>query len=360
MQRRQFLTRVSAGVLGVGVAGCTNLIETEAVREEGGGGEPPLVEDRPDAVYIPTHREGMEMIGMGEAGDYTVGLTYSFPHRFWTVTGTDTESVNIRSDDDVHLMASVWDDETDTVLPVGAGLSMEIERSGEFITEKSPWPMLSQNMGFHYGDNFSLDGDGTYTVTVSIGGMDIPRFGDLNGKFEERASTTIEFDYSAEDRDEITFEQFEDRQGEREALDLMEMDMMPVSTVLAPEGLPGRVVGEGESGDASFVVSVIEDGSFVDAESAYLLVSPRTPYNRIPLPMMSISFTIERDGEVIDEESLQDGIEPSAGYHYGAAIEDIITGDILKLNVESPPQASRHEGYETAFIEMPSVELTVG
>lgn len=34
--------------------------------------------------------------------------------------------------------------------------------------------MLSQDMGFHYGDNFALEGDGTCAVTVSIGGMDTP------------------------------------------------------------------------------------------------------------------------------------------------------------------------------------------
>lgn len=150
MKRRQFLT--GTGTLGVaGVAGCTDFVETEEVGEDGDGarsggdvgGEPPVVDDRPAAVYVPTHREGMEMIGTSEAGDYAVGLTYSFPHRFWVVTGTETERVDVRGADDVHLMATVWDDETGTVLPVGAGLSMEIERDGEFVAEKSPWPMLS-------------------------------------------------------------------------------------------------------------------------------------------------------------------------------------------------------------------------
>ena len=369
MNRRQFLTGAAAVGVG-GAAGCTDFVETQEVDEDGngarggesgggnGGGEPPVVEDRPDAVYVPTHREGMEMVGTGEAGDYTVGLTYSFPHRFWVVTGTETERVEVRAEDDVHLMATVWDGETETVLPVGAGLSMEIERDGEFVAEKSPWPMLSQSMGFHFGDNFSLDGDGTYTVRVGIGGTDLARFGDFAGRFEERATAEIEFAYSAEERDRIPVERFEDRQGERGALEPMEMNMLPTSVLPAPEDLPGRVVGEGESGDARFVVGAVESPPFVE-EGAYLYVSPRTPYNRVPLPMASLSFRQARDGETIAEGSLREALEPSAGHHYGAPVDGIESGDSLTVAVDSPPQASRHEGFETAFLEMPDVEATV-
>lgn len=112
---------------------------------------------------------------------------------------------------------------------------------------------------------------------------------------------TIKFIYRAIDRDSITFERFEDRPGERGALDLMEMEMIPTSTIPTPEELPGRVVADGESGEARFVVSIVKEGSLVDAEDVYLFVSPRTPNNLIPLPMMSMSFSLERDGEVVDE-----------------------------------------------------------
>ena len=118
-----------------------------------------MLEDRPDAVYFPAHVEGMAMAGMGAAGDYRFGLMYSYPHRFWNVNGTESSLTEIASDDDVHLMATVWDAETRQVLP-DTGLSLEIERDGDLVSQEVIYPMLSQPMGFHYGANFGLDGDG--------------------------------------------------------------------------------------------------------------------------------------------------------------------------------------------------------
>ena len=34
-------------------------------------------------------------------------------------------------------------------------------------------------------------------------------------------------------------------------------------------------------------------------------------------------------------------------------------GDELSIAVETPPQTARHQGYETAFVEMPDVDLVV-
>lgn len=356
MDRREYLTGASA-ILAAASAGCSNLVEVRDDEEP--GGEPPVVEDRPDAVYVPTHVEGMEMIGMGEVGDYSVGLMYSFPHRFWTVSGTTRERVDIQEDEDVHLMATVWDPETETVLPVGSGISLSIERDGEFVTERSPWPMISQNMGFHFGDNFSLEGSGTYTVTASIAEMGIDRYGDFDGRFEEGGSAELEFEFAVSNLEDVSFERLDDRAGERDALDLMEMDVIPTSVAPEPADLPGRVVGEGESGDATFVVAAVEESPFVDGEGTYLLVSPRTPYNRIPLPMMSLSATLERDGDVVYDGSLRASIEPGAGYHYGTEVDQLSSGDELTIAADSPPQVSRHEGYETAFLDMPAVDLTV-
>lgn len=49
--RRAFLATTS--MLGVGsLAGCAGLVETEPVSRN----EPPILENRPDAVYYPTHR----------------------------------------------------------------------------------------------------------------------------------------------------------------------------------------------------------------------------------------------------------------------------------------------------------------
>jgi hypothetical protein len=344
-------------VAGLGLAGCTGLIDSTDA------GDSPdratVAEERSRAVYVPTHRDEMAMRGMSAAGDYHVGLMFTYPHRFWIVTGTDTERVDVREEDEVHLMATVFDEETGTVLPIGAGVSIEITQDGELVAEKAPWPMISQAMGFHYGDNFALDGDGTYDVTVSLSDAGLERFGDFAGQFESGASTTMELSYTTAERNELGIRQFEDRGGEPGAVSLMDMGMMPLSRTPAPEDLPGRVVAEATAGDAEFVVSAVGEAPFAADDGSYLLVSPRTPYNDVPLPMMSVSGRLQRGGEAVLDGQLSAGIEPSAGFHYGAAVDAIEAGDELTLTVDSPPQMSRHEGYETAFLDMDAIAVTL-
>jgi hypothetical protein len=357
MERREFLGAASA-FGAAGVAGCAGLFEDDG--EDGadeGSFEPALVEDRPDAVYYPTHAEGMEMAGMGSAGDLNVGLMYSFPHRFWIVNGTNAERVDVREEDAVHLMATLWDPETEMVLSVGGGLTMTVEKDGEILSEKPPWPMLSQNMGFHYGDNYALDGDGTYTVTVDPGSIGVNRFGAFADRFEHLGTAEIEFEYSEATRDSIPYRTLDDQAGERGAVDLMAMRNVPVSVAPAREELPGRIVGEGESGDADILVTAIDDPSFVPADS-YLAVSPRTPHNRVPLPMMALQARVERDDEEVYDANLRTAIHPDLGHHYWEPV-DVQSGDEITIDVRAGSQASRHEGYETAFRSTADVEFTV-
>jgi len=113
------------------------------------------------------------------------------------------------------------------------------------------------------------------------------------------------------------------------------------------------------SGDAKFVVTILEDASRFggDEEQKYLAVSPRTPYSRTMLPMMSLSGTLHRDGTPVFDGILQATIDPELRYHYGATVADVQTGDELTITVDSPPQTARHEGYETAFVDMPDVQV---
>ncbi|MDX1748477.1 MAG: hypothetical protein R3324_21300, partial [Halobacteriales archaeon] len=56
---------------------------------------------------------------------------------------------------------------------------------------------------------------------------------------------------------------------------------------------------------------------------------------------------------------LQATLDPDLGYHYGAAVPSLSSGDSVTVTVDGPPQVARHEGYEMAFLEMPPVTLTV-
>ncbi|PSP55415.1 fe2+ transport protein [Halobacteriales archaeon QS_1_67_19] len=316
------------------------------------------VEDKPDGVYVQPFLETMSMQGTTEVGDYKVAVMYTIPHRFWTMTGTERAEQPLPGDASVHLMAQVWDPETGTVLPE-VGLSVEITRDGDLVSEEVIYPMLSQRMGFHYGANFTLAGDGEYTVTLSIGGMQIRRTGAFEGRFGEAATAEIGLTYTEETRGEVQVREI-DQAGQRGALKPMDMEMVPVGLAPASDDLPRTVVGTAESDDARFVVSRVpadEADRFTDGEP-YLLVSARTPYNDLLLPMMGLEATVTRDGETVFDGRLERTLDSEVNYHYGTAVEGgLRSGDAIALSVAVPPQVARHQGYETAFLEMPETEL---
>ncbi|MFC7132918.1 MULTISPECIES: iron transporter [Salinibaculum] len=357
MRRRQFLAAGVAG-LSAATAGCSGFFETATTRT------PPLVENRPEAVYVPTHVEGMEMAGMASSGRYRFALTYSFPHRFWLVTGDRVRQVAIEDEQTVHLMLTAWDSETGTVIP-SSSASVTATKEGEtVVSNKQLWPMLSQNMGVHFGDNVALDGDGTYEVQVTFGPVETRRAGALAGALADRAEPTFTLEFSQSELDEVSYERLPDRQGERAAVDPMPMEMVPSGQLPAAEALPGTLLatgrGVGETGDGMFAITTLDSPpEGVDGEGTYLAVSARTPYNRYPLPFMSLAATLSKDGETVSDGDLTETLHPDLGYHYGAVVDSVPSQTTADIAVDAPPQIARHEGYETAFVDMDGISLTV-
>jgi hypothetical protein len=349
MRRRDLLGAAGAGAL-AGLAGCLDALG-------GAGGEPTPLADRPDAVYLPTHFEGMEMVGMEKSGPYACALTYTFPHRFWLVTGTRTKAVDVAAEDSVHLMPVVFERETG-IVPPDVNPQLRVTRDGEQVAQLAPWPMLSQPMGFHFGDNVALGGEGTVTAAVSIGAPTARRTGALA---DNQGNVSFEFEFEFEEatlRDLPVTDVPADDRGTRAAVEPMDMEMLPGTSLPAPEGLPGDLRGTATSGDGVFAVTVLDDAMpFGGGEDeAYLAVSARTPYNRNPLALMALSASL--DGTALGD-GLRESIDPELGYHYGAVVDEVADGADLTLTVDAPPQVARHEGYETAFVEMPPMELTL-
>ena len=343
LSRRAFLAAAGTAIAGA-TAGC-GLLEQESVRA------PPLVQNRPDAVYYPTHVEGMEMAGMGRDGRYRFALTYSFPHRFWLVNGDRRNKVDLDGSTDVHLMLTAWDDETGRVLPASTN-AVTVTTGDETPVDRRLWPMLSQNMGVHFGDNVPLAGDGTYEATVTVGPPSYRRTGALAGAFESAGEATISFEFSRETLDSVAFRRLEDQQGQRGAVSPMQMEMMPVATTPAVENMPGTVLGEVGSGDARLVATRLDSQpAGVDGDRPYLAVSVRTPYNRYPLPFMSLDAEVAA-GDVARSYRLQGALDDALGYHYGAVLDRDVSVESLTLDPGAPPQIARHEGYETAFLSM--------
>jgi uncharacterized protein involved in high-affinity Fe2+ transport len=346
MRRRTFLGAVGTG-LAAGVAGCsgTSLVQTTNSRA------PPLVEDRPDGAYVPTHTEGMRMVGAGSAGDLRVALTYAYPHRFWVVEreGDDfvAERIEVTAADAVHLMATPFDPGTGAVVP-DTGLSIEITRQGTLVSNEVVYPMLSQQMGFHYGANFPLDGDGTYEVTVSVGGASTRRFGSFEGRFGDPATATVTLEYSERDRNDIPYTLLDEEAGRPGVVAPMEMEMVPVGR--APDPLPGTRLGAGTVDDLRLVATRVDAERF--GAGPYLAVSPRTRYSGIVVPHLGVRALL--DGDPTD---LRPGLDPDLGFHYGAPAPALDGGARVTLDLETPPQVARHEGYETAFLDVGTVDV---
>lgn len=348
MRRRRVLQAVS-GALPLGLAGCTFFAS-----------EPDLssVTTRPwqreDAVYHPAHGKGMRVLKTVQHGDRTVGIFYTYVERFWTVTGRQIQRVEAQEEyNAVHLMISVWDTDTGTALPVDSGLRIVVERDGQQVTERAPWPMLSQQMGFHFGDNVIFGDQATFTIDVEVGTVTVDRLGEFEGKFDESGVVSVEFDFLRGLRNEIAVEKYSDRRGNASARAPMEMEALPLSVAPDATELPGRILGTATSGDAVFIAAVSDS-----PDGQYLTVSPRTPYNEYVLPLMSLSASVTRNGSTVFEGALPVAIDPERGYHYGTRTDGIESGDELRITVDAPPQVARHEGYETAFLDMPPMVMT--
>jgi hypothetical protein len=370
MNRRQFL-RLGGGVAtGLALAGCSSdsgpggdgstdggSTATENPGGTAAGSGTESGEDKPSGIYIQSFEERMSMQGMAEKGPYGFALMFTVPHTFWTVTGDSRSRLERAEEDSIHLMVSVWDTQTATVVPE-TGLSVELTRDGELVSQETIYPMLSQPMSFHYGGNFPLGEDGTYAATITVGGTNTRLTGAFADRLTEPAEVDIPLEFTEESRDEVVSRPLE-AGGQPGALKPMETMSMPQSVAPTEEELPGTVRGTATSDDARFVVTTLERADPVGADGAYLVASARTRYNGYTLPAMGVSATLERGAETVYDGRLERTLDPELGYHYGAAVESVESGDDLTLTVETPPQVARHEGYETAFLQFEPMSLTL-
>ncbi|MFC5973080.1 hypothetical protein ACFPYI_17240 [Halomarina salina] len=371
MQRRRFL----AGGLGLAgsavLAGCSDSSSADPSTDASttadqssnsttGTATPPGTPgEKPSGIYVQSFVETMSMQGTKTAGDYAFALMFTVPHTFWNVNGTEVQETAKTPEDSLHLMAQVWDPETGTVLPE-TGLSVEIRRAsggsaGELVSQEVIYPMLSQPMGFHYGGNFTLPENGTYSVALSVGGTNIRRTGAFQGRFGDPATVEIPLDFTNETQSEVTTREVE-QAGQQGALAPNDMGSLPTARAPAPEDLPGTVRGRTRSDDAVFVVTTLDSPPAGVSGDGYLAVSARTRYNDLLLPAMGLDATVTRGDETVFDGSLTRTLDPDLNYHYGTSV-DVESGDSLTLTPTAPPQVARHEGYETAFLQFEPTTL---
>ncbi|MFC5971223.1 iron transporter [Halomarina salina] len=357
MRRRTFLAATSGAVLAS--AGCL-----------GRGADadytpPPRVENPPSGVYRPTASVASALVDTADAGPFRLALLYSYPTRFWEVVGEQTYLRDAADDDSVHLMALAWDPETGVVFPE-VGLTVEVAHAeggdghepGDLVAEEAVYAMLSQGLGFHYGDNVALPGDGTYAVTVAVGGLQVRRTGAFAGRFGTPASHTFTVEYAREERDELATREQTDAGEPGAVAPLVDL---PVPTAVAPDGDSSWTdLGRTTVADAVFVARLLEGDAAARFDTErYLALTVRTPYNRLLLPAMGLRLRVVREGATAFEEILTRTMDPALHYHYGTAIPALEPADELVVETMTPPQVARHDGYETAFLDIADARLTV-
>lgn len=295
--------------------------------------DPPVVADRPDAIYIPAIIEGMRPVGTVEVGPLTVRLSYSYPHRFYRVTGEQRRVVPVTATDSIHLMLSVTATATGVPVVVPSGVTVAVERGGQPVTEEVVYPMLSQQMGVHYGGNIALADAGTYRIDFTLGGTQLDTDG-LLGTAAVTDSVAFAFDPAALGEISIKYPPDAGTRGAVPAGPMGQRQQLPAPLAAPPVWAR---IGTATMGDLRLV-------GFTDAEDRLRVVA-MTRYNRYPMPMLTLQA-----GDV----GLEPVIDRRLGYHYRSATA-VDPAVAVPLRAMLPPQVARHDGYETAFMQLPAV-----
>ncbi|MFB6362406.1 MAG: hypothetical protein ABEH59_13940 [Halobacteriales archaeon] len=359
MRRRQFLAYLGAAA-SLSLAGCSSgPAGTEASSPTAAAATPSPSQSESEGAYVPSHRDMMEMIGMQRDGRLLVTLSYTLPHEFFVVTGTRTNKTSVQSGDTMHLMTQVMDRETGVVAP-GVEPTVTIWKDGERVTANQPWPMLSEPMGFHFGDNIAEAGTATYRFEVALNRPSGALSDDVADVFTDE-TVTFETEFDPASSAELGFQSTGDDAGSPGAIAPMQMEMMTVPQQPTYGSMPIEVTDPQITDDVAVSVGTHGDPAslgFSEGDRA-LVAATQSRYNRYPLGFMGVRATVTRDGEEVFAGDLTSAVSGELGHYYGAGVPPLDSGDTVELEFTTPPQIARHRGYEKAFLELEPLTYTL-
>jgi hypothetical protein len=327
-----------------------------------------LVVDPPEGVYVPSKVDSMTTYGTDTVDGRAVSIAATRPHSFWTLAGDERARADVRDHHALHLMVAVRDAETGVVVPTTVSTSID---GGD---ERTLWPMLSQRMGVHYGDNVPLD-DGTHRLSVRLGPTDAVIADGIDDRATQATTVEFEFEHRAAEIDALDRRLIDEDEGRGEpgAVEPMNHDEHAGDDHDQSDGhdqddshadhdhdalqaLTEPWLGAATADDLEFALGIVED----EPSGAVLAVVPRTRYNRYPVPLASLSVEFRDDGATVTRAALGERLDGEFGHHYATDVdrELLEQADELAVVVDVPPQLSRHEGYETAFFDVEPVSIT--
>ncbi len=119
--------------------------------------------DKVDGIKaIPT-----QMLGNSEWQGMKISAMAMTAVPFVIFNGTRERTVKPPKDVSFHLMVRLDDAHTNYPIPY-ASVWATIRKAGKVIFDERQWPMLSEYMGPHYGNNVTLPGGGVYQLTLLI------------------------------------------------------------------------------------------------------------------------------------------------------------------------------------------------
>jgi hypothetical protein len=123
----------------------------------------------------------MHLLGSDTWQGMTVELASMPPQPSTVFEGQQTKPVIPTGKDSVHLMAVLADAQSHERIPYASCWVTVTDGTGKVVFDERLWPMISRDVGTHYGTNVALPGPGRYSVRLRVGPPQAARHPEYTG-----------------------------------------------------------------------------------------------------------------------------------------------------------------------------------
>ena len=109
----------------------------------------------------------MQQLGVADWQGMKITADAMTPVPFIVYNGTTSQEIKPAKNTSFHLMVQLNDAQTGVAIPY-ASVWATVTKGSAMPFDNRLWPMISRYMGPHYGDDVSLPGAGTYTLTLLV------------------------------------------------------------------------------------------------------------------------------------------------------------------------------------------------
>ena len=138
----------------------------------------------------------MHLLGSDTWQGMTVELASMPPQPFTVFEGQQTKPVIPTGKDSVHLMAVLADAQSHERIPYASCWVTVTDSGGAIVFDERMWPMISRDVGTHYGINVALPGPGRYSVRLRVGPPQAARHPEYAGIWLVPYTMTVSLQWS--------------------------------------------------------------------------------------------------------------------------------------------------------------------